>query len=149
MKWKRLYSLAGKKDIIHKLTRVHVAQLIFGRLWTRSVQMVSGFSPPIPADKEHKMAGPTPGQSTRSDDPFRMYASPVGAGFLQKANKIFEDFPVSKYILFFVIFSIEVIIAFWVSIYLVSWVALAPMNTMRNIILNRWGMNTLPHHSKS
>jgi hypothetical protein len=48
-----------------------------------------------------------------------------------------------------VIFSIEVIIAFWVSIYLVSWVALALMNTMRNIILNRWGMNTLPHHSKS
>jgi hypothetical protein len=68
--------------------------------------MVSGFSPPISADKEHKMAGPTPagptpGQSTRSDDPFRMYASPVGAGFLQKANKIFEDFPLSKYILFF------------------------------------------------
>jgi hypothetical protein len=82
--------------------------------------MVSGFSSPIPADKEQKMAGPTPGQSTRSDDPFRMYASPVGAGFLQKANKIFEDFPLSKYILFFVIFSIEVIIAFWVSIYLVS-----------------------------
>jgi hypothetical protein len=39
---------------------------------------------------------------------------------LQRANKIFEDFPVSKYILFFVIFSIEVIIAFWVAIYLVS-----------------------------
>ena len=82
--------------------------------------MVSGFHPLIPADKEHKMAGPTPGQSTRSDDPFRMYASPVGAGFLQKANKIFEDFPVSKYILFFVIFSIEVIIVFWAALYLTS-----------------------------
>jgi hypothetical protein len=82
--------------------------------------MVSRFSPLIPTDKEHKVAGPTPGHSTRSDDPFRVYASPVGARFLQKANKIFEDFPVSKYILFFVIFSIEVIIAFWLSIYLIS-----------------------------
>jgi hypothetical protein len=34
-----------------------------------------------------------------------------------------------------VIFSIEVIIAFWLSIYLISWVDLAPMNTVRNIIL--------------
>ncbi len=54
-----------------------------------------------------------------TDDPFKMYASPVGAGFLQKANKIFEDFPASKYILFFVIFTIEVIIAFWVGLYLI------------------------------
>ncbi|MGD8371309.1 MAG: hypothetical protein PVG64_01350 [Syntrophobacterales bacterium] len=65
------------------------------------------------------MAGHTPGQTSRSDDPFRMYASPVGATFLQKANKIFEDFPVSKYILFFVIFSIEVVIAFVAGIYLI------------------------------
>ncbi len=65
------------------------------------------------------MAGHAPGQSNRSDDPFRMYSSPVGAGFLQKANKIFEDFPVSKYILFFVIFSIEVAIAFAVAIYFI------------------------------
>lgn len=65
------------------------------------------------------MAGQTSGQSTKSDDPFRMYASPVGATFLQKANKIFEDFPVSKYLFFFVIFSIEVAIAFAVAIYLI------------------------------
>ena len=52
--------------------------------------------------------------SSETDDPFKMYASPVGAGFLQKANKIFEDFPVSKYLLFFVIFSIEVAIVFLV-----------------------------------
>ena len=58
-------------------------------------------------------------QSDKSDDPFRLYASPVGAGFLQEANKIFEDFPASKYILFFVIFTIEVIIAFWVGLYLI------------------------------
>lgn len=57
--------------------------------------------------------------ATDTDDPFRMYASPVGAGFLQKANKIFEDFPISKYILFFVIFSIEVVIAFAVALYLI------------------------------
>ena len=66
------------------------------------------------------MAGPTSGQGTRSDDPFRMYASPVGAGFFFFFYKIFEDFPFSKYILFFVIFSIEVIIVFWVSFYLTS-----------------------------
>ena len=57
--------------------------------------------------------------SDRSDDPFKMYASPVGASFLQKANKIFEDFPTSKYLLFLVIFTIEVIIAFWVGLHLV------------------------------
>ncbi len=54
-----------------------------------------------------------------TDDPFKMYASPVGASFLQKANKIFEDFPTSKYLLFLVIFTIEVIIAFWVGLYLI------------------------------
>lgn len=57
--------------------------------------------------------------TTDTDDPFRMYASPVGAGFLQKANKIFEDFPLSKYIVFFVIFSIEIVIAFAVALYLI------------------------------
>lgn len=64
------------------------------------------------------MAGPSPAQNSRSDDPFRMYASPIGARFLKRANKIFEDFPVSKYILFFVIFSIEVIVVFWAALYL-------------------------------
>ncbi len=57
--------------------------------------------------------------SNDTDDPFKMYASPVGASFLQKANKIFEDFPTSKYLLFLVIFTIEVIIAFWVGLYLI------------------------------
>ena len=60
-----------------------------------------------------------PTHGTEADDPFKMYASPVGAGFLKRANKIFEDFPVSKYLLFFVIFSIEVVIAFWVGLYLI------------------------------
>jgi len=65
------------------------------------------------------MAGHTSGQSSRSNDPFGMYASPVGASFLRKANKIFEDFPISKYILFFVIFSIEIVIVFVLGIYLI------------------------------
>jgi hypothetical protein len=65
------------------------------------------------------MAKLTSTHSSETDDPFRMYASPVGASFLQKANKIFEDFPASKYLLFLVIFTIEVIIAFWFGLYLV------------------------------
>lgn len=71
-------------------------------------------------DEESAMAGHTSGQSSsRSKDPFSMYASPVGARFLRKANKIFEDFPVSKYILYFALFSIEVVIAFAVGVYLI------------------------------
>ncbi len=65
------------------------------------------------------MAKKLSAQSDKTDNPFRLFASPVGAGFLQKANKIFEDFPASKYILFFVIFSVEVIIAFWLGLYLI------------------------------
>ena len=57
--------------------------------------------------------------SNKTDDPFKLYASPVGASFLQKANKIFEDFPISKYLFFFAIFFIEVIIAFWIGLYLI------------------------------
>jgi hypothetical protein len=65
------------------------------------------------------MAEQISARSNKTDDPFKMYTSPVGAGFLQKANKIFEDFPVSKYLFFFVIFTIEVIIAFWIGLYLI------------------------------
>jgi hypothetical protein len=66
------------------------------------------------------MAEQTSMHSTETDDPFKMYASPVGAGFLRKANRIFEDFPTSKYILFAAIFTIEVIIVFWVgAVYLI------------------------------
>lgn len=65
------------------------------------------------------MAHQSPARSRKSDDPFKMYASPVGAGFLRKANKIFEDFPASKYLLFFAVFVVEVIIVFWFGLYLV------------------------------
>ena len=64
------------------------------------------------------MAEQTSTHSTETDDPFKLYASPVGAGFLSKANKIFEDFPTSKYILFAAVFTIEVIIVFWFALYL-------------------------------
>jgi hypothetical protein len=64
------------------------------------------------------MAAHASGQRTQSHDPFRMYDSPVGAKFLQKANKIFEDFPVSKYILFSLIFASEIAIVFAFAIYL-------------------------------
>jgi hypothetical protein len=66
------------------------------------------------------MADETPIHSKEAEDPFKMYASPVGAGFLRKANKIFEDFPTSKYVLFFAIFTIEVIIAFWFALYFIG-----------------------------
>ena len=65
------------------------------------------------------MAQQTTKHGSEPNDPFKMYASPTGASFLQKANKIFEDFPTSKYLLFTIIFTIEVIIAFWVGLHLV------------------------------
>ena len=65
------------------------------------------------------MAAHASGQSTKSDDPFRMYTSPLGASFLQKANKIFEDFPVSKYILFSLIFVVEIVVVFAFAIHLI------------------------------
>jgi hypothetical protein len=65
------------------------------------------------------MAAHAADQRTNSDDAFRMYASPVGAGFLKKANKIFEDFPVSKYILFSLIFAVEIAVVFAFAIHLI------------------------------
>lgn len=64
------------------------------------------------------MAAHAADQRTKSDDPLRMYVSPVGARFLQKANKIFEDFPVSKYVFFSLIFAIEIAVVFAFAIYL-------------------------------
>jgi hypothetical protein len=65
------------------------------------------------------MAAHAADQKTKSDDPFRMYASPVGASFLKRANKIFEDFPVSKYILFSLIFVVEIVVVFAFAIHLI------------------------------
>jgi hypothetical protein len=63
------------------------------------------------------MAAEISAHGKKPDDPFRLYASPVGAKMMQKANKIFEDFPTSKYVIFILIFTIEVIIAFWVGLH--------------------------------
>jgi hypothetical protein len=63
------------------------------------------------------MAGhPPPGD--RGSDPFKLFASPIGPRILQRANKIFEDFPSSRYLLFFALFAFEVIAVFWIALYL-------------------------------
>lgn len=59
-----------------------------------------------------------PPLSDRGSDPFRFFASPVGPRILQRANKIFEDFPSSRYVLYFAIFAVEVIAVFSVALYL-------------------------------
>ena len=64
------------------------------------------------------MAEQTSTHSAGTDDPFKLYASPLGARILQKANKIFEDFPTSKYILFAAVFTVEVVVVFWLALYL-------------------------------
>ena len=35
---------------------------------------------------------------------------------MEEANRIIEDFPLKKYILYFVIFTIEVILLFWMAL---------------------------------
>jgi hypothetical protein len=35
---------------------------------------------------------------------------------MEEANRIIEDFPLKKYILYFVIFTIEVILLFWLGL---------------------------------
>ena len=57
--------------------------------------------------------------SDRGSDPFRFFASPVGPRILQRANKIFEDFPFSRYVLYFAIFTVEVMAVFWIALYLI------------------------------
>lgn len=53
-------------------------------------------------------------------DPYACYASPVGPRILEGANTIFEDFPVWKYILYGVIFAIEVAAVFYIGVSLVK-----------------------------
>jgi len=61
---------------------------------------------------------PPPNDTNR--DPYAMYASPVGPRVLNQANTIFEDFPVSKYVLFFILFMVEVAAVFYIGIKLVK-----------------------------
>ena len=58
----------------------------------------------------------TPLRSDKANDPYSLYASSIGPQILEHANKIFEDFPVSKYVLYFVIFMIEVATVFYIGI---------------------------------
>jgi hypothetical protein len=55
----------------------------------------------------------------KSEDEFRMYASPVGAHILRKANEIVDDLPLRKHVLFFILFLIEVIAVFGFAFYLI------------------------------
>ena len=54
------------------------------------------------------------------NDPYALYASPVGPRMLAEANTIFEDFPVSKYVFYFFVFMIEVAAVFYIGIKLVQ-----------------------------
>ncbi len=55
-----------------------------------------------------------------SRDPYALYASPVGPRTLARANTIFEDFPVWKYILYGVIFTVEIAVVFYIGVALVQ-----------------------------
>lgn len=59
-------------------------------------------------------------QSGKARDPYAFYASPVGPRILENANKIFEDFPVSKYVLYFFVFMVEVAAVFYIGIKLMQ-----------------------------
>jgi hypothetical protein len=59
-------------------------------------------------------------QNDSVKDPYAFYASPVGPRILAQANTIFEDFSVSKYVLYFVVFMIEVAAVFYIGIQFVQ-----------------------------
>jgi hypothetical protein len=56
--------------------------------------------------------------SDPSRDPYAFYASPVGPRTLDQANRIFEDFPVWKHLLYFIVFMLEVAAVFYIGIQL-------------------------------
>lgn len=71
--------------------------------------------------KELEMAEQTPPvPGNESEDIHKWYSSPVGVRILRRANKIYEDFPTSRYLLYFVIFIVEVIAVLWIGTYLSS-----------------------------
>jgi hypothetical protein len=59
-------------------------------------------------------------QNNGTEDPFKLYASPKGARILREANEIFEDLPTSKYLIYIIIFTIEIIIVFWLGLHLIG-----------------------------
>jgi hypothetical protein len=70
--------------------------------------------------REDAMSIHTPLRGDKAKDPYALYASSVGPRILEHANKIFEDFPASKYALYFVVFMIEVAAVFYIGIKLVQ-----------------------------
>lgn len=60
-----------------------------------------------------------PQRNDSAKDPYAFYSSAVGPRILDRANQIFEDFPVSKYVLYFVVFMIEVAVVFYLGVKLV------------------------------
>ena len=69
--------------------------------------------------KEDPVSVHAPPKNDSAKDPYAFYASPVGPRILEHANKIFEEFPVSKYALYFILFMIEVAVVFYIGIKLV------------------------------
>ena len=59
-------------------------------------------------------------QNNGTEDPFKLYASPEGARILREANEILEDLPTSKYLIYFIIFTVEVIVIFWFGMHLIG-----------------------------
>jgi hypothetical protein len=53
-------------------------------------------------------------------DPYALYASSVCPRILERANTIFEDFPVWKYVLYGAIFAVEVAAVFYIGVSLVK-----------------------------
>jgi hypothetical protein len=69
--------------------------------------------------KEDPVSVHDPLKNDSAKDPYAFYASPVGPRILEHANKIFEEFPVSRYALYFILFMIEVAVVFYIGIKLV------------------------------
>jgi hypothetical protein len=60
-----------------------------------------------------------PPQNGKSGEPYASYASSVGPRILERANTIFENFPVSKCVLYFFIFMAEIAAVFYLGIKLI------------------------------
>jgi hypothetical protein len=52
-------------------------------------------------------------QSDKSSDRYALYSSPVGPRILDEANTIYESLPTSRYVLYLILFLIEVAAVFW------------------------------------
>jgi hypothetical protein len=62
------------------------------------------------------MTDVSPHQSDKTSDRYALYASSVGPRILDQANTIYENLPTSRYVLYFVLFLIEVAAVFWIGL---------------------------------